>query len=259
MRLGIGITLPGRANAQAGSALEPETTALLARMSVQPTTTRTGQINALVKALKTAGVWAKLDCLYLLAAHDAQAARLNWKSSNYDLTLINSPVFTLDRGYQGDGTTSRLGSGFNPVTAGGLFSLNNASLFHWSLTAAGGGTDIGNSNSRAGQRAAGGMSLSPNAGATAIGSPNYPGLFGWSRTSSGSYFPILKGAAGGAGAVASTSVTSSELGVCGLGDVASFGLNQNAAAGWGASLSSSSDVPALTTALQTYLQGVGAV
>ena len=35
------------------------------------------EIKTLVDSLKSAGVWAKLDALYLLAAHDAQAARLN--------------------------------------------------------------------------------------------------------------------------------------------------------------------------------------
>lgn len=54
------------------------TSALLARMSVQPTTARASAINRLYVDLSLAGVLAKLDLFYVMAAHDAQAARLNW-------------------------------------------------------------------------------------------------------------------------------------------------------------------------------------
>lgn len=112
-----------------------EAEALFARMSVQPDATRKGHADTLIAALKSAGVWAKLDCLYLLAAHDAQAARLNWKGALYDLSLVATPTFTTDRGYQGNGTSSYLDSGFNPSTAPSpLYGLNSASLGVWSRT-----------------------------------------------------------------------------------------------------------------------------
>ncbi|MFG1427601.1 hypothetical protein [Roseixanthobacter glucoisosaccharinicivorans] len=62
---------------QRGQPPAPETASLLTRMSVPPSPARRTQIDMLVKSLLAAGLWTKLDALYLLAAHDAQAARLN--------------------------------------------------------------------------------------------------------------------------------------------------------------------------------------
>ncbi|MFG1397189.1 hypothetical protein [Roseixanthobacter pseudopolyaromaticivorans] len=89
----LGLSLPSAAlYRQRGQPLAPETTSLLARMSVQPAAGRRTQIDTLVKSLLAAGIWTKLDALYLLAAHDAQAARLNlvpW-SGPVTNTLVNS-------------------------------------------------------------------------------------------------------------------------------------------------------------------------
>jgi hypothetical protein len=104
-----------------------EAVALFARMSSQPDSVRKGLINDLIVALKTAGVWTKLEVLYLFAAHDAQAARLNWISSSFDATTANSPVFTTDRGYAGDGSTSYLSTGWNPSLSS-IFLLNASSV-----------------------------------------------------------------------------------------------------------------------------------
>src|SRR5262249_48812132 len=67
----------------------------------------------------------------------AQAARLNWVADQYNLTAVNSPTFTTDRGYTGNGTTSNLDTGFNPTVAvGAKYALNNAALSLWCLTEA---------------------------------------------------------------------------------------------------------------------------
>ena len=50
--------------------------------------------------------------LWLLAAHDAQAGRLNWIGAANDLSVGGSPAFTADRGYQGDGSAAYLASGY---------------------------------------------------------------------------------------------------------------------------------------------------
>jgi hypothetical protein len=105
-------------------------------MSVAPDATRKGHIDTLIGSLKTAGVWTKLDAIYIFAAHDAQAARLNWVSSSYDASAVNSPTFTTDRGYTGDGATSYLDTTFNATTAGGNFAQNSAHLAVWN------GTDV---------------------------------------------------------------------------------------------------------------------
>ncbi|MDF7777415.1 hypothetical protein P1X14_19315 [Sphingomonas sp. AOB5] len=133
----LGLSIPEVAGRRGGA--DPAAVALIARMSVAPDGARVGVIDTLVRALKTAGVWAKLDALYLLAAHDAQAARLNWISSSYGLSVSGVPAFTVDRGYTGDGSAAYLDSGFNPVTAGGKFAQNDAHMSVWT------GTDVANS------------------------------------------------------------------------------------------------------------------
>ena len=118
-------------------------------MSVQPDTRRKGLINTLIAGLKQAGVWSRLDAFYMLAAHDAQAARLNWVADAYNLTAVNNPSFEVDRGYTGNGINAYLDTGFNPATAGGKFSLNDAHLGVWCLTdASEDKNDIGNLNAR---------------------------------------------------------------------------------------------------------------
>ncbi|PTQ13717.1 hypothetical protein CLG96_00075 [Sphingomonas oleivorans] len=91
----------------------PETQALLTRMTVQPTVQRAKLYDDLIRLLKSASVWAKLDALWLFAAHDTQAALLNLKGSSYGSVPVNSPAFTIDRGYQGNGTSSYLDTGWS--------------------------------------------------------------------------------------------------------------------------------------------------
>lgn len=113
------------------AAYSVEALALFARMSVQPDATRKALINDRIKALKASGAWGKLDFLHFEAAHDAQAARLNWVSSSYDLITIAGPVFTVDRGYAGDGATSYLQvSGYNPSAAPKMVQ-NSAHMGYW--------------------------------------------------------------------------------------------------------------------------------
>ena len=112
----------------ADSSVDAAATALIARMSPAPDTTRQGHINTLIVALKAAGVWDKTDILYVLAAHDAQAAGLNWKAATFELTLTNAPTFTTDRGYAGDGSTSYLDTGYNPASASVGMALNDAHI-----------------------------------------------------------------------------------------------------------------------------------
>lgn len=79
------------------------------------------------------GLWAKADAIYVLATQNTATALLNLKSTSFSLTEVSSPTFTIDRGYAGNGTTSYLTTGFNPSTAGGVFTQNSASLGVWTL------------------------------------------------------------------------------------------------------------------------------
>jgi len=118
MRHALDLSLSSRAWATPqGVSYSAEAEALFARFTTPPTDARKVLINATIVDLKDAGLWVKSDALYLKAAHDAQAARRNWIADQYNLTAVNSPIFTADRGYAGNGSSSYLRTGFNPTTA----------------------------------------------------------------------------------------------------------------------------------------------
>lgn len=113
------------------TATQAETTALLAAMSVQPSSGRQALINTLIASLKSyvtswgqtpegAGqtLWGALDFLYLTAAHDAQAARVNWKNPAQVATVVGTPTFTADQFYAGVTGASYLDTGVNLSTSG---------------------------------------------------------------------------------------------------------------------------------------------
>jgi hypothetical protein len=108
--------------------LDPSTKALVAAMTGAPTADRVSLINSTIKLLKATGVWPLLDVLYVMGAHDAQAASLNWKNpGTYSLAVTGSPVFTADRGYKGDGVSGYLtASGYDPSTAGLNYTQDSA-------------------------------------------------------------------------------------------------------------------------------------
>lgn len=84
-------------------------------------------IDQTIRALKGDGAWDRLDGFYMPAAHAAAAARINWKApGTFNLTAVNSPTFTVDQGYAGDGVSAYLETGFNPATASGNFTQDSS-------------------------------------------------------------------------------------------------------------------------------------
>lgn len=131
--------------------IEPETVALAARHTVAPAPTRFSDMDAVFKALKAAGIKIGsgaagepvLLTLQWEAAADAQASKLNWMQATGNLTTVNAPVFTVDRGYQGDGVSAHLNLGVSTSVweaGGGMFG-------YWA-DIAGGGYPVGTSRSR---------------------------------------------------------------------------------------------------------------
>ena len=136
--------LMAAARAGGGVSYEAEALTYFAAMSVAPDDTRKGHLNTLIASLKTAGVWAKLDGLYIMAAHDAQAARVNAVNPASVATANGTITFTTDRGYAGNGTTGYLNTGFNPTTAPSpKYARNSAHMGAWSRTAVNAGAEIG--------------------------------------------------------------------------------------------------------------------
>lgn len=86
--------------------------------------------NTLVTDLKTAGVWDKLDVFYVFATDgDSDYATLNWVApSSFQATKINSPTFTADEGFTGDGSSAYLDTNLNAQSDTTNYTLNDASF-----------------------------------------------------------------------------------------------------------------------------------
>lgn len=250
-----------------GRSYDPDAEALFARFTTPPTAARKAQINDLIVALKDGGVWSKLDALYVMAAADAQAARQNWIADQYNLTAVSSPTFTADRGYQGDGAASYLGTGLTPGS--GQFALNSAHMAFWSRT------DISNATVSLGARTASttGQSLiQPNNGGSMSGRLNQDvigtgvavtstqGLIAVNRSGASAKEYYRNGASLGTGNAVSTSMPTVPFFLLALnsgGSPANYDTRQQSAASFGAALTAQQHAD-FYTSLNTYMQAVGA-
>lgn len=129
---------------------EPETTALLARFTGSYSAARKTAIDTLVKALKTANLWQKIDCLWVFAAPNQADANLNWRSSNFAVEPYNNPAFASDLGYQTNGTNSYLNTRFDPTAQTSQYTQDSATAgFYTRSTTGGDGIDLGASTGNA--------------------------------------------------------------------------------------------------------------
>ena len=251
------------ANLTTSVGYSPEAVALFARMTTQLSVGRKALINDLIVALKAAGVWTKLDVLHVMAAADSQTARQNWLADQYNLTPVSAPVFTPDQGYQGDGASSYLSTGFNPATAiAPKYSQNDSHHGLWSrtnlLNGAGASFDSGSGTTWIRRSTTPGQSEGrPQQSATVtVANGSYPGHSVWSRSAAALWAGYAQGAPGGSGIDASSAVSNAVFRV--LAEAAGgFGSNQIAAMHVGGNLTST-QTAALFSALNTYLTAVGA-
>ncbi len=137
-------TLAVLARFSGGSAgYDADAQAVFNAMATQPDATRKGHINTLITALKSAGVWSKLDHFVVCANTAAADGLLDWKNPSTPWTAVSSPTFTSDRGYAGDGVSAHI---IGPTTYSAMtnFTQNGAHLALWSRTAASGANyDLG--------------------------------------------------------------------------------------------------------------------
>jgi hypothetical protein len=81
--------------------------------------------NQLVVDLKTDGIWAKLDTFAVFATDgDSDFALIDWIRLS-DYTAVNSPTFTADEGFTGNGTSSYIDTNFQPIN-GTNYAQNSA-------------------------------------------------------------------------------------------------------------------------------------
>lgn len=109
-----------------------ETDLVVAAYASEPNDTRQALMDDLIGTLKTEGIWAQLDCFYVMAAGEQQGARVNWKDpGTFDLTNEGSgTTFVNDEGFNTNGS-GHLNTGYNLRNSGGQYSLDDACAGMW--------------------------------------------------------------------------------------------------------------------------------
>lgn len=93
----------------------------------QPSSARQTLMNTFITGLKSDGIWNKLDALWLIANETEEQGKKNLKANKFNLVPINSPTFTVDRGYSTNGTTQYIRTGTAPKYQNN-YTQNNASF-----------------------------------------------------------------------------------------------------------------------------------
>jgi len=241
------------------------------RLATQPTAARKVRYDALIKALMSASVWAKLDILYVFAAADQATALTNLVQSSYGGAIHGSVTFSADRGVTSDGSTGYIDAGFTPSTAGGQYALNSAAAGVWSLTA--GAAAANTARSFGVSDGTENLSLTVRNGSNTIASivnavpvtgfanTLTDGLFAISRTSPSGWDVSRNASSFGTISQAAIGLPAMSLYLLALnsnGTLAGFDNKQLAIFFLGAGLSST-DTTNLYNALHAYLQAVAGV
>jgi len=256
--------------ASQAAAFDPDAVALFAAMTTQPNAARKTLISDTIVALKAAGVWSLLDAVWFMAAHDSQASRLNWKApTSFTLAEQGTIAFTTDRGWQGNGTTGYLNTGWIPATHGVNYTLNDASFGVYSRTDTDNATfDIGAvdapATNMAFMQARNSGTFRPRANqntvATTFAVPTSLGLSVARRVNSSQAQGVKNGILLGSGADSSTTMPSFSFFIAARnngGSPESPTIRQYALAFTAAAMSEAQQL-ALYTTTQAYMTAVGA-
>ena len=238
-----------------------EAEALVARFTTEPDDARKLLIDNMVGALKSAGVWAKLDALYLMAAADAQAAQRNWIADLFNLSEVSAPAFVADRGYTGDGVASYVDTGLTPSTGGTKLVLNSMVFGLWSRsagqqTAPSGITAGGSQITVLPRSATDTFNVRANsATATTAANADGIGLYAVNRSGASALELYKNGAQAASAATASLGLPTTSV-AFGGNHLAAFNTIQIAGGFLGQSLSGA-DHAALYSAMLVYMQATG--
>lgn len=227
-------------------------------------------VSNLIRQLKVAGVWTLLDRLWLFAAEDAAQALTDLVARSA-ATAVNSPTFTANRGYAGNGTTSYVNSNFTPSTDGVQYVRDSASAFTYQNTdrvagaidslgvANAGGVQTVVSPRYTGDIAGGNVNNTAAAGSATGAVTDALGLVTMSRTSSTALAAYKRATLLGAASVASSAVQNVAVAFLGLNNNGAFTQGETARvalAGMGGGLTAG-QVTSLNTALEAYLTAIG--
>jgi len=246
---------------------EREALSLFARFTTKASNVRAILINDMIKSLKLAGVWDRLDALYIMAAETAQAAQRNWIADQFNLSEVSSPTFATDRGYTGNGTSSYLNTSLTPGSSA-QYARNSAMLAVWcrtNTTPAGASFDIG----QGGGASSSGLTCKSSTGAlngylngsTAVSQAAIATGVGFAavdRADASTIRLYKTGSQLTTAAVASAALnTSAPYSLLAVNGINQFSANQLAAAAIGSSLNDVQHT-AFYNAVNTYLTAVGA-
>lgn len=101
---------------------DPDAQAYFDAMSPAPSDAQKGRLNTLIVSIKAAGsgILSRMVA-YVIAAEDAQAARLNLCApAGTAATAVSSPTFTQYRGYAGNGVSAAINLGINNSAVPGV-------------------------------------------------------------------------------------------------------------------------------------------
>lgn len=242
---------------------DPASVAYFAAMTVQPTFVGKVLINNLIAGLIFDGVWPKLDWLSLLASHDAQAARLNAVDPSVAASVVNTPNFTVNRGYAAaQGTNSYLTSNWDPATNGAHYQQDSAHMSVWINAGTGSGEQLGSASARINARSGGGLFQARinAASATTFALASGMGFSAIDRSAASAGKLLKSGSEVATFSTASTALTTDDFFIgCynNAGVPASYSAARVAAMSWGAHLTDAEHL-LLYTRLRTYLTAIGA-
>lgn len=229
-----------------------------------------GHINTLVLGLKTDSLWTKLDRLWLFANETAAGALMDIKGLD-TATAVNTPTFTANQGYAGNGSTSYINTTFNPSTDGSAYTQNSAHMMLYNRTArtsgAGSPSNCGTFNGSTilshitpygGSDAQGGLNdLTP---VTVAYQADASGCWIISRTSSSAQALYRAGASiASSGASNSVGINNLAVFVGGLNNSGSLGFataDQHAAFSAGGALDAT-EAANLNTRIEAYMDALG--
>jgi hypothetical protein len=226
-------------------------------------------INALIVTLKSGGVWTKLDRLWDFAAENTTCALVDLKALA-TATAVNSPTFTTDRGYTGNGSTSYIDTNFNPGTGTPNYTGNAACFGIWDITTSPNSGTVPIGINYFGHYSEGTIHypdgnsywrVNTSGAGLAVAYPG-PGLHMANRSAAGNDQLYRNGSSIVTSTTSATALTATNFYVCarnndsGTPTAGSFSTDQIAAVVFGGTLSST-EHGTLYTALRTYMTAVG--
>jgi len=115
--------------------MDPATEVVIRYASMQgyKKSTCIAALDLLIKGLRAAGIWSKLDLFYVFAAHQASDdfKLLNLKDPTQFKAVVNGTITSTPEGFEADGSGAHINTGFNGLANGVSYVLNNASRGAW--------------------------------------------------------------------------------------------------------------------------------